>query len=258
MRLSRKAKRLFEIIMLSGLDALTLAANPKSIIYDAVGWSNSHNAKRHLTLLQERGLLNMSLERASGCWVAQLTQQGKGLLLDGIDPEKSWGMKWDGKWISFSFDLPRTAVKERKRLDVWLKKRRFGNLQGSLWITHRSYSNWTEEIEGMKVDPRAFIWQQIIPIGKMKSVDYAAKAWSFTEINRRYTEYIRFLEKGDPASKPLSMSWFERESKLWNDAFETDPFLPNALLPASYKGKLAWKQKKRMYAQLGHKLAQDL
>ncbi len=256
MGLTQKSKRLLEIIALSGLDALQFAANPKSLIYGAVGWDSTRNARRHLRSLREKDFVEISHERRSGSWVAKLTENGKAQLLEGIDPELSWQYQWDGKWTSLSFDLPQGARKERKRLGVWLKKRRFGNLQGSLWISHLPYSTWTDEIESREIDPKAVLFQQIMPVGRITSKEYATKAWPFVEINRRYSEYLRFLEKNAPGEYSSISGWFESESNLWNAAFELDPFLPEPLLPKGYLGIRAWNRKKQVFARLAKKVHQ--
>ncbi len=250
MGLSRKSRRFLEILMLSGLDAMTLAANPKALIYDAVGWTNHRNAARHIAALQGKGFVSVDKNSPSGSWVARLTAVGKDATLDDIDPEISWNKDWNGKWISFSFDLPQNARKERKHLDRWLKKRRFGRLQGSLWISHREYAAWTEEIEGEHIDPRALLFQVVSPMGRQTNDEYVAKAWPFKVINRRYTEHIRYLEKGVPKLQEDNDPWFEKESDLWKAAFELDPFLPSEIWPEGYLGQKSWRLRKKAYAGL--------
>ena len=79
MGLTRKSKRFLEILMLSGLDSLAFAANPKALIYDAVGWSSDRAANRHLVTMTEKGLISLGDKRDDGAWVAQLTDEGKTL-----------------------------------------------------------------------------------------------------------------------------------------------------------------------------------
>lgn len=234
--------------MLSGFDALKLAANPKTLLYDAVGWTSNRNAARHVATLQEKGYVSVDKDSEPGSWVTRLTELGKDTTLDEIDPEDSWSKDWNGQWISFSFDLPQFARRERRRLRGWLKKRRFGRLQGSLWVSHREYASWTEEIEAENIDPRALLFQLVSPIGKQTSREYVAKAWPFGEIDRRYAEHLRFLKKRIPEPGKENDSWFETESNLWSAAFELDPFLPNVILPKGYLGKESWRLRKRVYS----------
>lgn len=249
MGLTKKSRRVLDILMLSGLDALVLAANPKALIYDTVGWSSSRNATRHMASLREKDYVAIDRKSKSGAWVVRLTQAGRDKVLDEIDPETSWNESWDGRWISFSFDLPQFARRERQHLSKWLKMRRFGRLQGSLWITHRDYDGWTEEIEAEQIDPRSLLFQTVTPVGRQTSREYVEKAWPFKEINRRYSEHIKFLEKGASSPEKMNDSWFEKESNLWKAAFELDPFLPKEIEPREYLGQKSWRLRKKVFSK---------
>ena len=100
-----------------------------------------------------------------GRWVVELTDRGRGVALDMIDPDSAWASQWDGRWRTLSFDLPQTAVKERARLLKWLRGKRFGRMQGSLWISHRLYDGWAREIADRKVDPKSVVFLESVEIG---------------------------------------------------------------------------------------------
>ena len=234
---------------MSGMDVVTLAAHPKAFIYRSTGWSSPRSADRHLRSLEERGLISAEKIRADDSWVACLTEKGKEILTDDIDPERYWGRNWDGKWTLLSFDLSQDAFRERKQLDDWLKKRRFGHLQGSLWISHRKYQSWTDELERRRIDPRAIVFQEATPVGRMTSKRYVAKAWSFDRINQAYLEYIEFMDPDISDRSISSVDWHKRGSSLWWKAFQLDPFLPESLLPSGYLGKEAWAIRQRTFAQ---------
>ena len=89
MGISRKYKCFLEILMLSGFDALTLAAHPKALIYNAVGWTNNRNATRHISVLQEKGYVSVIKDSESVSWVTRLTELGKDTTLGKIEPENS-------------------------------------------------------------------------------------------------------------------------------------------------------------------------
>ncbi len=248
MRISNKTKRLLEFLALCGLDALMFAANPRGALYGAMGWNSNRIANRHMRGLQTNGLITLSEERATGNWITEITELGKGLALEDIDPEASWDQPWDQRWRTLSFDLPQEATRERRQLNSWLRKRRFGHLQGSLWISHREYDGWTAEIGKRNIDPQAVIFQEAIAIGERTSKQYVAKSWPFAKINAGYAEHIRFLRKNPPKDASEPLSWFEAESALWRVPFELDPFLPDQLLPSGYKAKEAWRLRKKAYA----------
>ena len=254
MGLTRKSKRLLELLLLSGLDALEVTTRPKSLIYGTVGWSSDRNASRHLKALSEKGLISLSDERTSGSWVVQITEGGKYATQEEIDPETSWAQDWDGKWRTLFFDLPQDAASERKRLNAWLRKYRFGHLQGSLWITHRSYNDWTNEIENRSIDPLAVLFQVSAPAGRLTSEQYASKAWPFEEINRHYDDHISFLKNNPIPNPDQPLQWFKTESRLWSSAYDIDPFLPNSLLPPNYRGKEAFKMRKQAFTNWSSKI----
>jgi len=257
-RLNRRSKCVLEYLLLSGIEVLEFSAHPKGLIYRSAGWTSQRNADRHLETLSNKGLISAKRDRANGRWVASLTEKGKGILLDEIDPIRSWGESWDGIWTLLSFDLSKKAFRERKQLDSWLRKRRFGYLQGSMWISHRKYQSWSEELEMRKGDPRAIIFQELIPVGKIASKHYVSRAWPFDRTNQYYRDYIEFVEDGIKNNAEDPRVLIERESQLWQKAFQLDPFLPDSILPSGYLGKLAWKRKQQFFAKLARKACSDL
>lgn len=260
MRLGPKARHLLDLLFMTGIDVLEVAANPKRVLFDTVGWSSDRNFNRHLKELGEEGWVSWKDNHSEGSWVIAITESGKNALLENIDPEESWSHQWDKKWRTLSFDLPQGARRERRQLDAWLRKRRFGHLQGSVWISHRPYSDWTLEIEQLKIDPRAVLFQESVPLGTNKDSDYVESSWDFDQINALYESYISSL--GSTPTKTLQngaavSNWFREDSTLWKTAFDLDPFLPEELLPSSYLGKTAWKARRKAYKQLGRRFATE-
>lgn len=257
MRLTRKSKCVLEYLLLSGIEVLEFSAHPKGLIYRSAGWTSQRNADRHLATLSDKGLISARRDKANGRWVASLTEKGKGILLGEIDPIECWGESWDGLWTLLSFDLSKNAFRERKQLDSWLRKRRFGHLQGSMWISHRKYQSWSEELEMRKVDPRAIIFQEVISVGKVTSEQYVSRAWPFDRINQYYRDYIEFVEIRirESIEDPRILS--ERESELWRKAFQLDPFLPDSILPRGYLGKQAWNRRQLFFSKLAREASTD-
>jgi phenylacetic acid degradation operon negative regulatory protein len=251
MRLGAKSRRFLDIVSLLGTDILKSLAHPKAALYLTSGWTSSRHFNESIEAMRNEGWIVWDDSRESASWVADLTKNGKDVAIDNIDPPTEWAKAWNGRWRTVSFDLPQTARKERRQLETWLKKRRFGHLQGSLWITHREYADWTGEIESRKIDPTAVLFQDSRPIGRNSGRDYVAKSWNFKAINRRYERYTAFLQTSPPPHASLAefQNWFAEESKLWKNAFEKDPFLPNELLPRGYLGKSAWAERKETLTQ---------
>lgn len=231
---------------------MEVGACPRVALFDRVGWSSERNFNRHLNELREEGWLDWRGDPREVSWVPALTASGKSVLLDNIDPEDSWSRPWDKRWRSLSFDLPQAARRERRQLDVWLRKRRFGHLQGSVWISHRPYGDWTHEMETLKIDARSVLFQDSVPLGRNGNSDYVASAWNFDLINSRYRDYLSFLGSAPSGGAKASAgdsraNWLQEESRLWRKAFELDPFLPYELLPAAYLGTNAWSSRKKAY-----------
>ncbi|MEM9161123.1 MAG: hypothetical protein AAGB46_18920 [Verrucomicrobiota bacterium] len=254
MGLTRKSTRLLELLMLSGLDIIEVAFNTNSLLYSYSGWSSDRNAARNLKSLSNKGLMNLENTNSKANWVAKLTESGKRQLFGKILPEDEWNHVWDGKWRLLSFDLPRDASVERKQLRKWLQARRFGQLQGSLWVTHRPYDNWTNEIQGEQTDPKKVILLESKTIGEIDNQGLISRTWKFDIINERYEAYLNFVKNTSPQSGPSSVRWFEEESVLWNSAYEIDPFLPYSLQPRKYKGRQAWHARKEVFKKWAHTL----
>jgi DNA-binding transcriptional regulator PaaX len=257
MRLGPKARSLLDLLYMTGFDALEAIACPRISIFNAVGWTSDRNFYRHLSELRGEGWIDWEGDSREKSWLFRITESGKDTLLESVDPAVSWSRQWDEKWRMLSFDLPQSGRKERRRLDAWLRKRRFGHLQGSVWISHRPYSDWTIEMEDLEVDPRAVLFQECVPLGRNKNADYVAAAWNFDRINEFYQEHIAFLESNSPISSQGEgrlADWLHREGTLWKKVFRLDPFLPECLLPSRYLGKIAWRARRKAYRQLGKQL----
>jgi len=258
MRLGPKARRLLDLLFMTGSDALESIARPRIALFNSVGWTSERNFYRHISELRGEGWIEWDGDSTSESWVFKITEHGKDTLLENIDPETSWSRSWDGKWRTLSFDLPQGARKARQRLDAWLRRKRFGHLQGSVWISHRPYEDWAAELEKLEVDPRAVLFQECVPIGRHKDVDYVASAWDFDSINGFYQDHLKFLESDSPMGtqvKALPAKWLREEGVRWQKAFKLDPFLPDELLPSRYLGKIAWGARRRAYQRFGEQLS---
>lgn len=252
MKLGTKSRAVLELLLMTGLDTLATLASPRSVIMGSGGFESERSFDRILETLRNEGLIEDSRAAPDGKWALDLTQRARDQLLDGLDPERSWSGPWDGRWSVVTFDLPRLARLERFRLDRWLRLRRFGRLQGSVWISHRPCAEWLQQFEQQKIDPSGVVFLRGHPAWPSAAPELAAKAWNFDVINERYAQYLEFLSQ--PAAR-LNRSWQKDESRLWSRAFQIDPFLPESLLPETYLGKQAWSQRRDAYraqARLPH------
>lgn len=239
---------MLELALLVGSEALAGLASPHRMIREGSGISSPRAWSRAMRVAESEGwAARREFGNGNGDWVYDLTDRGVDRLLDGILPDRAWAESWDGLWRSVSFDLPASSRGARHQLDRWLAKRRFGHLQGSLWITPRSYRSWSVELEERKVDPRRVIFWEGKPLGGLHSSDYVAKAWDFGRINERYAAYLEFLNTSEEDRKARFEDWHAKESVLWTAAFSADPFLPAELLPVGYLGREAWRRRKETF-----------
>jgi len=245
-----------EIALFLGTEFLGSLAAPKSVIFGSPGSDYERSRQRLISSLRKKGFFEDSNALD---WIPQISEKGKSELFDDLLPQKEWDGAWDGKWRAISFDLPQSARKERHQLTTWLAKRRFGNVQGSLWISHRPSTNWADELKEIKVNPKQVLIFELNPLGQEKAQDFVAAAWNFGKINSAYEEYLAMTKKDGALelTKANTGDWLISESKLWRQAFQIDPFLPNPLLPDKYLGKQAWNQRKQVYAHIAQNLLND-
>ena len=256
MKLGPKSRNLLEIISLLGMETIEGIFSFPSF-YRFANYSSQKSFKESLKRLEGNGWIVWDDSRATGDWVAELTSSGRSLIDGDLDPESAWNEPWDGKWRLLSFDLPRHADSQRRALREWLEKLRFGGLQGSVWITPRSLGNWTEALSGFKIDPRAVVFMTGDFGGANRSERYIMKAWDYRGINDRYKTYLNYIASGVPdiISAESFTEWFQKESHLWRQAFESDPLLPYDLMPSklksTYHGPKALAARKRVYENWG-------
>ncbi len=253
MRLNGRTRDIIDIICMTGLDLLANAGRPHSAMMRSNGWDDFDQGRRRLQNLRKRGLIDWQDEPERESWVPQVTYAGKELLAHLVDPETYWNAKWDGRWRLMTFDLGRGEYRSRKRLDTWLANRRFGRLQGSIWISPRPYSDWAKQIDGMEIDPRDALFFDGHPLGGLDSKEVVSKAWDFAKINELHEAYLRFHERtSHPSSSAGDVeetfaSWYREESNLWRELMAIDPLLPSVLHPPAYKGRQSWDARKQAF-----------
>jgi len=255
MKLGATSRYLLELVTALGADTLeSLFRMPH--YYKMLDCPSESHFLRKANNLVSKGLLETGGNRASRDWVAKLTNLGTSSLGDEIDPQVEWGTPWDGHWRLLAFDLPKESGTERQALRKWLRSKRLGKLQGSLWITPKDLSNWAEDLVKSKVDPSSVLVIKGDFEGNADPLKYVKSAWNFERINQSYLEYIRFLENRriDTIRYDQSSHWFRKEISLWRKAYDQDPFLPKELCPrektGGYLGPKALKLRRRAYKKL--------
>ena len=108
-------------------------------------------------LLRQIGILEkQQLVERDPAWrnerIYRLTKHGRLHTLGGRDPIERWSRKWDGRWRLVLFDVPTTQNTRRTQLRRYLRKRGFGYLQNSVWITPDALEEERQILVGGKVN----------------------------------------------------------------------------------------------------------
>lgn len=254
MRLGNKTRDLLELMGAFGLDVVE-ATFTLPILYKSLKFSNERNFYDTAKRLHSAGLIDLSgSSRKREDWVGKLTQKGKSVLNDKIDPVLLWNERWDRKWRLISFDLPRDAWLERGALRKWLKHYRFGCLQGSVWISPRNLGDWSSELSKLKIEPTKVTFMIGKFGGERTTAEYVLQAWDFGQLNKDYETYLEFLSRNSvgPKSNTPFEDWYRVEMTLWRNCFSNDPFLPQDLLLSgtrfNYLGMNAFEERKKAYS----------
>jgi phenylacetic acid degradation operon negative regulatory protein len=212
------------------------------------GWAYRNGFLDQIAALERQRFI----ERKSGnpeARVYRLTTRGRLHALNGRDPEARWSRPWDGRWRLVIFDLPTTQNTERSRLRRYLRDKGFGYLQNSVWITPDPLDEQAKTLRGAKVDVESLILLEASPCAGESDAEIVAGAWDFDVINQRYARYLKILKEkpiGKLTNKERAVTmrhWADAERAAWRDAVNSDPLLPERLLPPGYLGRRAWQRR---------------
>ncbi len=214
---------------------------------------------RQVGALKEAGLVETDSSRADDR-LLRLTEAGRLHALGGRDPAVQWARAWDGRWRLVLFDVPRQQNPRRDRLRLYLRRRGFGCLQGSLWITPQPLTDIREELADSRIDVKSLVLFEGVLSGGENDAQIVVGAWDFAEINRRYAEELKVLAQfpsappHDSATAAALQRWAAAERQAWFNAVSKDPLLPESLLPKDYLGRTAWRKRVQVLAQAGERL----
>lgn len=220
------------------------------------GWAYRTGAWRHLARLEQRKLIESKPGKVAER-IYRLTESGRLAALGGRDPHERWKRFWDGRWRIVIFDLPERENTARARLRRFLKDRRFGYLQNSVWITPDPLDAGVKALAASGEDVESFLTLEARPCSGENDQAIVAGAWDFDQLNRRYARCISFLSKRPTSNqtgardKATLHQWARQELDLWRAAVQGDPLLPSALLPKGYRGKEVWRLRNSVLRQVG-------
>jgi len=211
-------------------------------------WAYRNGLLRQVATLEKQQLLERD-----PAWcderIYRLTRLGRLHALGGRDPQARWSRKWDGRWRLVIFDVPTTQNTRRTKLRRYLRKRGFGYLQNSVWITPDALEEETQILVAGKANVESLILLDAQPCAGESDREIVAGAWDFKRINLRYTQHLKILDerprqavRNEEAAKAL-LHWAMVERNVWLEAVRNDPLLPEKILPYDYVGRKAWRRR---------------
>jgi phenylacetic acid degradation operon negative regulatory protein len=207
-------------------------------------WAYRNGLLPQATKLEKQQLLERD-PKSSTERLYRLTEQGRLHALGGRDPQAQWTRYWDGRWRLVLFDVPEGQNTRRERLRRYLRSRAFGCLQGSVWIRPDSVHGEREILAGGQVNVETLLLLEARPAAGESDAEIVAGAWDFAEINRRYVRHK------DARAAGALRRWAAHEREAWLAAVQSDPLLPERLLPAKYLGRRAWERRKAVLGRSG-------
>ena len=156
--------------------------------------------------------------------------------------------EWDGEWRVVFFDIPEAQRKLRDDLRSELKKLGFGLWQRSAWVTPfdiaEELSSYLRE-ENLSGAVQVLVGERF---GELNDQDFASGVWALKEINEKYQELLddwgEELKKEQGGEERLRVAATFHQRYL--DIFDTDPRLPEKILPDDWVGGEAGKLFKKL------------
>jgi DNA-binding transcriptional regulator PaaX len=180
-----------------------------------------------------------------------------------LAPDRLWDRPWDGKWRVFAFDLKLEEHSFRNTLWRWLRARRFGLLQRSVWVHADPIGPLPKAFQKPRLVDRAFHTFETSSISGRAPKELAALCWDFVGVNKLYSDLKAIHERGmemaeNPATKPdTKRRWLAEERKAWAAAMFLDPLLPRKLHPPQYAGPQSFARRKEVFRALAGQLPEE-
>lgn len=177
------------------------------------------------------------------------------------DPEPHWQKAWDGAWRVVTFDVPEARRLDRKHLWQALRAHRFGFLQRSVWVWPHDVRRMLREIIRVEGVPECFCVFEAARLFLCTDAELVSSAWDWKAIVLRQQQYLSQIPRLETACRaarePTRLGTLARvEQKAYQQATVWDPFLPQALWPTGYRGRLLHQCHLHWRTLLGGRLSQ--
>lgn len=190
-----------------------------------------------------------------------LTNEGKNMLPDYFSPDRFWNRKWNGIWYMLIYDVPEKDRKYRNALRQFLKRKRMGCLQQSVWVTPQDIRPAFDDLSlAANVNAFAYLFEARTVLG-LKGKYVADDAWNFDRLRDLQELYCditrhniaRLAENDFEADELAALMRISLEA--YHGAFIEDPLLPWSLCPDRYLGREVYALHKTMMARIAGQIA---
>ena len=227
------------ITLLAGTADLVLSGG-RSTIYKGC-YPNTRAFDASLCRLRKKGLITTA--KTDGTLpILKLTPEAVMSLPPYLNPEKFWNKRWGKLWYLLMFDVPEKQRSYRDTLRTFLKKRHFGCLQKSVWVTPVDVrADYDDLNRAACVDSVAFLFEAKTVLG-FGNQSVVREAWNFTRINAVQRLYIQFATenimriKETRATESEIVQLLRMDNLAYAQAMLNDPLLPKTLHPDDYVG----------------------
>jgi phenylacetic acid degradation operon negative regulatory protein len=241
------ARRHLALEMLGMLDAAAgvLVTRGRSLT-----WNSSYPSRAAYNSavyrLRKQGLI-ASRKKGGRQPVLRITGAGTHRLPDAFRPQRWWDRRWNGIWYVLVYDVPEVERSYRGALREFLKRKRMGCLQGSVWVCpHDIRADYSDLNEAAALSDYAFLFESRTVLGQPSS-DVVHAAWKMDRVFavQRWFQDMCARNQQRMVSEELDAATLTdmaaEEMAAYAKAMEHDPLLPRQLWPAYYQGEVAYK-----------------
>jgi phenylacetic acid degradation operon negative regulatory protein len=180
-------------------------------------------------------------------------------LPDYFRPRRFWQVGWNGVWYLLLYDVPEEKRPYRDTLRRFLRQRRFGCYQKSVWITPTDVRPLFDDlVEGAAVRDYGNLFEARTVLGQ-PSREIVQQAWDFEGLDRVqrwycdvYADNLRRLLEGTP-SRTVLEHLAREEMNAYAAVMQDDPLLPHALLPTDYMGREVYRLHLDIVKEIGRR-----
>lgn len=197
------------------------------------------NAKSRL---KQQGLLVFRSEEGVETPTLVLSDEARNSLPDYFDPEKWWSKKWNSIWSLLIYDVPEMDRPYRDVLRRFLKQKRLGCLQKSVWVTPTDIRPEFDDLsKAAAVDTFAFLFEAQTVLG-LPNRSIVETAWDFDQLEEIQAHYCEVMEINinrlteESVGRDELVTLVRMSLDAYHAAFRNDPLLPRELHPVNYLG----------------------